>query len=251
MSEHGEQRSLRLRLDYLKPELALEALGVQHTVVVFGSTRLEAPERLDGEPYSELAVQRSRYYTIAREFGRIIGRSGEGPNDNRLIVVTGGGSGAMEAANRGAHDVGAVSCGFNIALPLEQTPNPYITPELSFSFRYFALRKLHFMLRARALIAFPGGYGTLDEVFEVLCLVQTGKREALPIVLVGSEFWSRAIDFDFLLEREMISAEDLELFVIEESAEAAWKAILNWYASRDLPLMKDPAEAARDQNTPD
>jgi uncharacterized protein (TIGR00730 family) len=259
-----ELRSVRLQLEYLKPELALRAAGIDHTIVVFGSTRFDPPDlakrKLEeaeracalapGEPdcrdamlAAERAVERSRYYTIAQEFGRIVGRAGSGPGDSRLVVVTGGGPGAMEAANRGAHDVGAQSCGLNITLPREQSPNPFITPELSISFRYFALRKLHFMLRARGLVAFPGGYGTLDELFEVLCLIQTRKREALPIVLVGREFWSRAIDFDFLLETEMISPADLDVFVTAETAQEAWDAIESWYASRGRSIFEGRSQA--------
>jgi len=254
-----ELRAVRLQLEYLKPELALEKAGIEHSVVVFGSTRLDSPEiaarKLDearraceiapGRPdcedarqAAERALERSRYYAMAREFGSIVARAGNGPGDNRLVVMTGGGPGAMEAANRGAHDAGAVSCGLNITLPREQRPNPYITPELSLSFRYFALRKLHFMLRARALVAFPGGYGTIDELFEVLCLVQTGKREPLPIVLVGREFWNRAIDFDFLLETEMIAPADLDIFTTVETAQQAWDSIEGWYGARGQSIFE-------------
>ena len=263
-----ELRSIRLQLEYLKPELALERAGIHHTVVVFGSTRFETPDaakrKLDeasrlcelspDEPAcrdamlaAQRAVERSHYYEVAREFGRIVGSCGEGPKDPRLVVVTGGGPGAMEAANRGAYEVGALSCGFNITLPLEQQPNPFITPELSLPFRYFALRKLHFMLRARALVAFPGGYGTLDELFEVLCLIQTGKRQALPIVLVGRDFWERAIDFDFLLETEMIRAADLDIFTTAESASEAWAAIESWYAERGRSLFES-RDTSRDDS---
>ena len=247
-----ELRPLRLQLEYLGAELGLADRGVRHTVVVFGSTRLLDPElarqRVEaaeqalagGEDASaRRALQRarealelSRFYTIGRELGRIVGRCGAGPHDNRLVVVTGGGPGAMEAANRGALEVGAASAGLNIALPHEQRPNPYLSPGLSFQFRYFALRKLHFMLRARALVALPGGFGTLDELFETLCLIQTGKRAPLPVVLIGEAFWRRLVDFDFLLEQHMIEASDLELFRFAESAEQAWELILGWYAER-------------------
>jgi len=257
-----ELRPVRLLLDYWKPELGLSDHGIAHTIVVFGSTRFLDPElavaqlaeaersaaRLPDDADARAAVRRarcaveqSRYYTIARELGRLVGCSGEGARDSRLAIVTGGGPGAMEAANRGAHDVGAKSIGLNIALPDEQPPNPYVTPELSFSFRYFALRKLHFLQRARALVALPGGYGTFDELFETLCLIQTGKRDPLPVVLVGREFWQRAIDFDFLLERGVLDAGDLSLFTFAESAEEIWASIVGWYTDRGRSLFDEPA----------
>jgi hypothetical protein len=151
--------------------------------------------------------------------------------------MTGGGPGLMEAANRGSDDVGARSVGLNVSLPREQEPNPWISPELCFQFRYFALRKMHFMLRARALVAFPGGYGTFDELFETLCLIQTGKREPLPVVLVGEEFWRRAFDADFLASEGMIDPGDLALFRYAESAEEIWECIRAWYAERDRALL--------------
>jgi len=146
----------------------------------------------------------------------------------------------MEAANRGAHDVGADSAGLNIQLPREQLPNPYVTPSLSLTFRYFALRKMHFILRARALVAFPGGYGTLDELFEVLCLIQTRKRDPLPVVLVGREYWNRAVDFDFLAEHGTIDPEDLDLVAYAETAEEIWSGIQSWYERAGVPLVPEP-----------
>jgi uncharacterized protein (TIGR00730 family) len=223
-----ELRPVRLLLDYWKAELGLSDHGVLHTVVVFGSTRF---------------TEASPYYAIARELGRLVGACGDGPADRRLLIATGGGPGAMEAANRGAHDVGAASIGLNIALPREQEPNPYLTSELSFSFRYFALRKLHFMQRARALVALPGGYGTFDELFETLCLIQTGKRAALPVVLVGREFWERAVDFDFLVERGMLHAAELSLFTFAESAAEIWAAITGWYTDRGRSIFEEPSDA--------
>jgi uncharacterized protein (TIGR00730 family) len=189
-----------------------------------GDTNLENRLRV-----AERILAKSKYYNVAREFGQIVGRSGGGPLDCRLVVVTGGGPGIMEAANRGAYDVGARSVGLNIALPHEQFPNPYITPELCFQFRYFALRKMHFMLRARALVAFPGGYGTFDELFETLCLVQTRTVEPLPVVLVGEEYWSRAFDVDFLVAEGVIDPEDAELFWFAETAQEIWDSICEWY----------------------
>ncbi|MEZ4217777.1 MAG: LOG family protein [Myxococcota bacterium] len=262
---------MRLQLEFLKPELAFADLGIEHTIVVFGSTRLVEPSAAraelaaaegalraaDGRAAAEAsqrvararaALDRSRYYEVGRELGRIVGGCGCGPGDNRLVVMTGGGPGGMEAANRGAHDVGAASVGLNIALPLEQAPNPYVTPGLGFEFRYFGLRKLHFMLRARALVVLPGGYGTLDELFEALCLVQTRKRAALPIVLVGAAFWRRAIDFDFLVDEGMIDPADRGLFTFAETAEEAWQRILGWYETRGLSIFDPPASPDPDDD---
>lgn len=217
MLARPEMRAVRLLLEYLKPELAFRDQNVRHTVVVFGGARL--PED-------------SPYYEVGRQLGRIIGGGGQGPPDNRIVVMTGGGPGGMEAANRGAHDVGAASIGLNIHLPQEQGANPYLTPGLDFQFRYFALRKMHFMLRARALVALPGGYGTLDELFETLCLIQTGKRLPLPVVLVGESFWRRVVDFDFLVSEGLIDARDLDLFCYAETAPAVWQTIIDWYEAR-------------------
>ncbi|MGE0113560.1 MAG: TIGR00730 family Rossman fold protein [Steroidobacteraceae bacterium] len=253
----GETRTVRLQIDYLKPELILENHGVEHTIVVFGSTRLREPVtaqlEVDGLEHqlalapdnqalqSRLAVARrllakSPYYKVARELGRLIGTAGTCPGDCRVTVMTGGGPGAMEAANRGAFDVGSRSIGLNITLPHEQYPNPYITPELCFRFHYFAMRKLHFLLRARALVAFPGGYGTFDELFETLTLIQTRKIKPVPVVLVGEEFWRHAVDFDFLVEEGVIDAEDRELFWYAETAKDIWEGILSWHQTNGTPL---------------
>ena len=252
-----ETRGLRLQLDYLKPECLLREHGIAHTIVVFGSTRICEPHaarsRVDqltaaraADPDNASLRQRlavakrilakSRYYDVAREFGRLVGRA-EGPHGKRLVVMTGGGPGIMEAANRGADDVGARSIGLNITLPHEQFPNPYITPDLCFRFHYFAMRKLHFLLRARALVAFPGGYGTFDELFEALTLVQTRKIKPLPIVLVGEEYWRRAFDLEFLVAEGTIDPEDRELFWFAETAEEIWDDILHWYELADLPFI--------------
>jgi uncharacterized protein (TIGR00730 family) len=242
-------RGLRLHMDYLKPELALRAHGVERTVVVFGSARIcepaEARRRVDAlravlargpdntETARRLAVaervlDNSHYYEMAREFGRIVGQANRTSADGQMLIVTGGGPGLMEAANRGASDVKAKTVGLNISLPCEQFPNPYVTPELCFDFHYFAMRKLHFLQRAMALVAFPGGYGTLDELFEVLTLTQTRKVKPMPIVLVGEKFWRQAINIDFLVEEGVIDAEDRELFWYAETAEAIRDSILNW-----------------------
>ena len=209
-------RGVRLQLEYAKAELILERHRIGHTILVLGSTHAPRPAT-------------SRYYEAAREFGRIAGRAGQRRRGVRGAVVTGGGPGLMEAANRGAREVGAPSIGLNISLPRPQIPNPYVTPELCLRFRYFALRKLHFLLRARALVAFPGGFGTFDELFETLTLVQTGKIRPMPIVLVGEAFWRRAFDAEFLLAQGMIERRDLRLFRYAETAREAWQAIAGWY----------------------
>jgi hypothetical protein len=254
-----ELRGVRLELEFLKPDLALADLGIRNTIVVFGSARVAEPRaarralaqaraRLAHDPddpdlardlaVAERLVERSRYYQIGREFGRLVAGSGEGTADCRLILMTGGGPGLMEAANRGAYETGAPTIGLNITLPNEQLPNPYISPHLSFQFRYFALRKMHLMLRARALVAFPGGYGTFDELFETLCLIQTEKRERLPVILVGREYWQQAVNFDFLASEGMINPEDLHLFEYAESAEEIWSAICRWYDEAGLSLFE-------------
>jgi uncharacterized protein (TIGR00730 family) len=252
-------RGVRLQIDYLKAELGLESRGVEHTVVVFGSTRIREPmaaqQRLDGlraqlatapgdvelarrVRVAERMVAKSHYYEIARELGRLVGECGG--RDCRVLLMTGGGPGIMEAANRGAFDVGALSAGLNIALPHEQYPNPYVTPELCFRFHYFAMRKLHFLLRARALVAFPGGYGTLDEVFETLTLVQSRTIAPVPVVLVGESYWRRLIDIDFLVDEGVIEVEDRELFWYAETAEEIWRTILAWNERNGTPLVGPP-----------
>lgn len=248
--DSDDARGVRLQLDYLKPDRLLKQHGVQHAIVVFGSTRIVEPmaanqkvnqlrEALAEQPdHSELQrrlfvaeriLAKSHYYDIAREFSSLVAKAGKGPGDSRLVVMTGGGPGMMEAANRGANDVGAKNIGLNITLPHEQFPNPYITPELCFRFHYFALRKLHFMLRARALVAFPGGFGTFDELFETLTLIQTRKIKPVPVVLVGEAYWSKAFDVDFLVEEGVIDAEDRELFWYAETATDIWNGLSLWY----------------------
>ncbi|HEX3431530.1 MAG TPA: TIGR00730 family Rossman fold protein [Rhizomicrobium sp.] len=255
----GDLRDVRLALDYQKAELLLKERGVSHTIVVFGSTRICEPAaakrkleslskdvRRTGKEAArrvEIAkriVAKSRYYEIAREFGRIVSKAGAKRRRNRILIVTGGGPGIMEAANRGACDVGAQSVGLNITLPHEQFPNPYITPELCFRFHYFAIRKLHFLLRARALVAFPGGYGTMDELFEVLTLSQTRKLNPLPVILVGESYWRKVFNPDFLVEEGTIDPEDRELFWFAETAEEIWRGIVDWYAAAGRPLLGAP-----------
>ena len=252
-----EMRGLRLQLDFTKAEYGLEEHGIRHTIVVFGSTRIPEPEtaalRLGkarrelaenpGDParrrdarIAERIVEKSRYYTVAREFGTLVGGLDPATDGSRIALMTGGGPGVMEAANRGAFDAGAKSVGLNITLPHEQFPNPYVTPGLCFRFHYFALRKMHFLHRARALVAFPGGYGTLDELFETLTLVQTRKIAPLPIVLVGREFWSRAVDIPFLVEEGVIDPEDADLFCVAETARESLDFIEDWHAQAGRPL---------------
>jgi hypothetical protein len=249
-------RAVRLQLELLKTELALRAHRVRSTIVVFGGTRIVEPsvartrvsalekERRENGADADLehrvavakrVLAKSRYYDEARAFGLLVSKSmkSEGPQD--YVIVTGGGPGVMEAANRGAYDAGAKSIGLNITLPHEQRPNSYITPELCFQFHYFAIRKMHFMLRAKALVAFPGGYGTLDELFEALTLLQTHKTRALPVVLFGQEFWEKIVNFQALAEEGVIAPEDLQLFRFAETAAEAWKHIQSYHAKRGGP----------------
>ena len=189
---------------------------------------------------AERIQAKSQYYEVAREFGRLVGAANHSPRGHHTAIITGGGPGIMEAANRGAFDVGAKSVGLNISLPHEQYPNPYVTPELCFSFHYFALRKLHFLLRAKALVAFPGGYGTFDELFEVLTLIQTRKIKPIPVVLVGGGYWRRAVDIDFLVDEGVIDSEDRELFWFAETAREIWDGILQWHDASGEPLHGAP-----------
>ncbi|MGD9613961.1 MAG: TIGR00730 family Rossman fold protein [Alphaproteobacteria bacterium] len=261
--QREDMRGLRLLLDYLKPQTLLNEQDVAHTIVVFGGTRIPEPEAarrgveaaaraLETRPdddtlrqrlrIAERVLAKSRYYDMAREFGRLVGHCGNLAIGGRIMVMTGGGPGIMEAANRGACDVGAQSIGLNITLPQEQYPNPYITPELCFLFHYFAMRKFHFALRARALVAFPGGYGTLDEVFEILTLAQTRKLPPVPVILVGEEYWRGVFNPDFLVEEGTIDPEDRDLFWYAETAEQVWRDILTWYELKGEPLLPPGAE---------
>jgi uncharacterized protein (TIGR00730 family) len=238
-----ETRGIRFQLELLKPDLGLQAAGVHNTVVVYGGARFVAPDvaqaQLDqaqaaGDPQAialaERAIRTSRYYADAREFGRIVATySLSQSQQEKIFICTGGGPGVMEAANRGAHDVGVPSVGLNIALPHEQHTNPYVTPELAFKFHYFALRKMHFLMRARALVAFPGGFGTLDELFEVLTLVQTRKAQKVPIVLYGSAYWQRLLNLQVLVDEGAISPEDLDLYQLVDTPMDAWRIIQRFY----------------------
>jgi hypothetical protein len=237
-----ELRPVRMQLELLKPELVLAEEGVAATVVIFGSARLVprvmAEERVASaarDPDAQaLARARmdllmSRYYEEARAFAGLVTHASK-KLDEKIVVVTGGGPGIMEAGNRGASEAGGPSIGLNIVLPHEQEPNPYITPKLCFQFHYFALRKMHFLMRSVALVCFPGGFGTLDELFEVMTLTQTGKVRKRPIVLVGREFWTKLVNFDWLVETGMISATDLQLFHLVDNAEEAWQILVQAFA---------------------
>ena len=243
-------RPVRFQLELLKPEILQQEQGIESTVVVFGSTRI--PEPTEAQEKRRLAEQaatnnpedealakaaqiatnlelKSRYYDLAREFGRLVTEHTRKNQADCPVIVTGSGGGIMEAANRGAHEAGGKSIGLNIILPHEQYPNRYVTPELCFQFQYFALRKLHFLLRAIALVVFPGGYGTLDELFETLTLIQTKKMKKLPVLLFGREYWNRIIDFEALVEEGSIDQTELELFQFVDSADEAWQIILDFY----------------------
>jgi len=238
-----ETRGIRFQLELLKPDLDLDQAGVASTIVVYGSARFLPPEQAAGQlaaarasgdaqslRQAERDTRNARYYQAAREFGRIVAaHSLTRAPDDRIFICTGGGPGVMEAANRGAHDVGAPSVGLNIALPHEQSANQYVTPDLCFKFHYFALRKMHFTMRARALVAFPGGFGTLDELFEVLTLVQTRKVKPVPIVLYGRDYWQRLLNWDMLVQEGAIAPEDLELFQIVDEPAQAWDVIRTFY----------------------
>lgn len=253
-----ELRPARLQLEYLKPEILQRDRGITSTVVIFGSARVPDPadapslveeaeraaaERPDDQEAAHRAevlralAKKTRYYEEARKLARLVSSSskeepastgrpkGKPRRRHKAVVVTGGGPGIMEAANRGACDVGAESVGLNIVLPFEQRPNAYVTPHLCFNFHYFALRKLHFMMRAKALVIFPGGYGTLDELFEVLCLIQTHKIKPMPVLLFGREYWERIINFSAMVEEGVIEPRDAGIFTYVESAEEAWRIL--------------------------
>jgi len=224
-----ELRPVRLQLELLKPELLLQEERVNSTVVVFGSARVSDPATL--QPAAR-RKQRSNYYNQAREFARIVSLACQCDDERELVVITGGGGGIMEAANRGAHDAGAVSIGLNIVLPKEQCPNPYITPELSFQFHYFGLRKMHFLMRARALAIFPGGFGTMDELFDALTLMQTRKIKPMPVLLFGEAYWRRVLDFEAMAEEGMIAPEDLDLIQYVEEPEDAWRRVRAFYKEK-------------------
>ncbi len=238
-----ETRGIRFQLEMLKPDLEQQAMGIENTIVVFGSARFRSEEEAAAMVTAaeaggdEAAIRRARalarnahYYEKSRAFGRMVAEysAGKDPSD-MLFICTGGGPGIMQGANRGAYEGDGISVGLSIALPMEEAANPYVTPALSFKFHYFALRKMHFMMRAKALVAFPGGFGTLDELFEVITLVQTKKSKQVPIVLFGSDYWKRLINFDVLIEEGVISPDDLNLFQYADDPTDAWNIIKQFY----------------------
>ena len=222
-----ELRPVRLQLELLKPELLMSEYGVESTIVLFGGARIPEPSRRD-QARTETLAGLSRHYEEARRLARLMTERSIASGHRRDVIVTGGGPGVMEAGNRGAAEAGGVSIGLNIVLPHEQTPNSFVTPDLCFNFHYFGIRKMHFLMRARAVVVFPGGFGTLDELFETLTLVQTGRMKRVPIVLFGEDFWRRIIDWDALAEAGTIADEDLELFRFVETAEEAVQLIDDW-----------------------
>jgi len=219
-----ELRPVRLQLELLKPQLMLDEQGIESTIVMFGGARIPAPANKDSARTKTLA-DLSKYYDEARKFARLMTEKGE---SHENVIVTGGGPGVMEAGNRGAIDAGGKSIGLNIVLPHEQAPNEYVTPELCFNFHYFAIRKMHFLMRAKAITVFPGGFGTLDETFEALTLIQTGRMEKVPFLLFGRAFWESIINWDVLADAGTISEDDLALFKFVETAEEAIEALENW-----------------------
>jgi hypothetical protein len=238
-------RPVRFQLELLKPELVIDEAGIASTFVMYGSARIPAPDKAQAlleaavddasRKIAERLVAKSKYYEVARELGRLASSFPVDTDGRRhFVVCSGGGPSIMEAANRGACDVGAESIGLNIVLPHEQAPNPYVTPRLSLQFHYFALRKMHFLLHARALAAFPGGFGTFDELFELLTLIQTGKIQPIPVLLYGKEFWQRVVNFEALVEEGVVSAKDLDIFTYCETAEEGWECVQRFYQDRSL-----------------
>jgi uncharacterized protein (TIGR00730 family) len=238
-----ELRPVRFQLELLKPEMLLDEAGIASTLVIYGSARIPEPDKADAlvaaatdersKIIAERLKEKSKYYDEARKLARLASECGiEDETGRHFVVCSGGGPSIMEAANRGACDVGKDSIGLNIVLPHEQAPNEYVTPDLSFQFHYFALRKMHFLIRARAVAVFPGGFGTFDEFFELLTLIQTGKIEPMPIMLFGRDFWNRVINFEELVLEGTIGSKDIGLFQMVDTAEEAWTAIRSFY---DLP----------------
>ncbi|NOY89087.1 MAG: TIGR00730 family Rossman fold protein [FCB group bacterium] len=251
--ERGFCRPVRLQLELLKPEMVLEDHNIHSTIVVFGGTHIKEPSKAKAEvqkikkrlarhpkdkalnkklKIAQSILSKSKYYNEAKEFACLVSSECQIRENHEYVIVTGGGPGIMEAANRGAFEIGAKSIGLNIILPTEQDPNPYISPELCLQFHYFAIRKMHFLMRAKALVAFPGGFGTMDELFEALTLVQTKKAKPLPIILFGESYWRNLIDFEFLVREGTIAEEDLNLFVYADKAIDAWNYIKYFYQTQ-------------------
>lgn len=252
--QRDELRPVRLQLELYKPELILKEKGIDSTIVIFGSSRIMDPKTAKAQ-YEKIKAQRdkapsdpklsrqveiawrrlekSRYYEAAREFARIVSSSSQTDGKRDYVIITGGGPGIMEAANRGAHDAETLSIGLNIILPEEQVPNQYITPDLSFQFQYFAIRKMHFLMRAKALVIFPGGFGTLDELFDALTLIQTKKIRPIPVLLFGKEYWKRVLDFEVMVDEGTIDPRDVEIFQYVETAQEALDLIIDFYAKHE------------------
>ena len=231
--QHDALRPVRLQLEMLKPEMILDAQGVNSTVVMFGGARIVAPQAAHTARTPKLA-ELARYYEEARHFAELITRASLKDGGHENVIVTGGGPGVMEAGNKGAQDAGGRSIGLGIVLPFETAPNAYVTPELSFNFHYFSIRKMHFLLRAAAITVFPGGFGTLDELFEALTLIQTQRMQPVPVILFGKAFWDEIIDWDVLASYGTISAEDLDLLTFVETAEEAVAAINAWHPPQQV-----------------
>ncbi len=225
-----ELRATRIQLEILKPELILAERGIESTVVMFGGARIPAPDNT-ANARTETLAGLSKYYEEARKFARLVTETSMQSHGRENVIVTGGGPGVMEAGNRGAAEAGGASMSLNIVLPHEQAPNEYCTPELAFNFHYFATRKIHFLLRAKAITVFPGGFGTLDELFETLTLVQTGRMNRMPIILFGEEFWRSIINWEVLADAGTISADDINLFSFVETADQAFAIIQDWDAA--------------------
>ena len=219
-----ELRPVRLQLELLKPQMMLDEHGIESTIVLFGGARIPEPAR-KGTARTETLAELSAYYDVARDFARAMTEKSMATNGREFVICTGGGPGVMEAGNRGACDAGGASIGLNIVLPHEQAPNEYVTPDLCFNFHYFAIRKMHFLMRARAICIFPGGFGTLDEMFESLTLIQTGRMKRLPFLLFGRSFWEKIINWEALADAGTISPEDLDLFRFVETADEAVEII--------------------------
>jgi len=251
--KRAECRPVRLQLELLKPEVSMAEHGIVSTIVLFGSARIDSPEKAAqklaeaqaaaaSQPHcpahqravaiAEKMLKLSSYYDLAREFAYLVSCNSRDHFNGEYVITTGGGGGIMEAGNRGAYDAGTKSIGLNISLPFEQFPNPYIPEDLNFEFHYFSIRKMHFLLRAKALAGFPGGFGTMDEIFETLTLIQTRKIVPIPIVLFGAEFWNSMINWDMLVDNGLICPQDLDIFHICETAEQGWQFIQDFWRQR-------------------
>ena len=240
-----DTRGVRFQLEYLKPEFRLREHGILSTVVLFGGARIPEPGKpawaAKNETQKKNLEAASVFYEEARRFAQLASQTSASLDYKEFVVVTGGGPGVMEAGNRGAADMGAPSIGLNIVLPHEQAPNLYVTPDLSFNFHYFATRKIHFLIRAKVVAVFPGGFGTLDEFFETLTLIQTGRMEKVPVLLFGKEFWTKVINLEALAEAGTISPTDPDLFSLVDSADEGWDIVRQFY---NLPIMGEPVGQA-------